>query len=163
MRLPPVFLHGVLPKLFDTFDGKRSRVNDRSRDVADLCKIEGFERAAEGEHGAESIAFMHLGLESRHLPIGKFGADMLERTGLDGGARSREQSHKEYTREGLFLLTDQPDGFGGLGGIELRTLDRDDDEISSADSIGDCHRRGSFEVHDDERRLGGCILYLIFL
>ena len=52
----------------------------------------------------------------------------------------------------------KPDRLGSLFGIQMRTLARDDDEISAGYRVGDRHRGRTLEVDDHEVGFFGCAL-----
>jgi hypothetical protein len=58
----------------------------------------------------------------------ELAADVLQRAWLDGGAGAGEQNRmRDPPGEGLFLLADQPDCLGRLGGVKLAALGGNDD------------------------------------
>src|SRR5690349_7476267 len=79
--------------------------------------------------------------------------DVLERARAYGLARAREEDRvRNLFAERPLLLIDQSYRARCLLCIQLRSLYRDDDEISAAYRVSNRHRRRALEIHDDERR-----------
>ena len=115
--------------------------------------------SAIGEHCAVRRPLSEADAENGDSGPGKITLDALQVAGADGGAGTGEQyGHWDGEIERLLLLPDQADGFDSLFGIQMRTLARNDDEVSAGYGVGDRHRGRTLEVDDYEVGFFGCAL-----
>src|SRR5512132_2646458 len=126
----------------DHLSGKGAGIDDRRAQAADVPGIKGPYPTAERENRPEGLALDDLDLEELDAMPFELVLHMAQGPGSDGGARAR-QKHGIGDRalKGLLLLLDQPDGLGGLLGVELGALRRHNHQIAAADGVAD-HKVG---------------------
>ena len=145
---------GIGFEYFDDLSCERPRVEPRGRKICHLAGIKTRKRSAESKEGAVGLALMNLSAKHRNLVLREFRLDALQRPGPDGCARARKEDGKRnFALKGLLLALHQLDGLDGLGGVKMRTLGGNDDEIRAAHGIARHHRGRSFQIDNDEGRL----------
>src|SRR5271166_1580241 len=110
--------------------GKGVRVRQRGRQPAHAFVREAGEAPAEGEHGAKSFAIDNLRVEYRGAKLGELRLDepLCLWAKRRAGLREHDGVGNRPARD-PFLHLDHADLLGRQFGVELRSLDRDHDEL----------------------------------
>src|SRR5208337_5309173 len=115
---------------------------------------EAGEAPAEGKHGAKGFAIDNLRVEYRCAELGELRLNEPLRLWAERrpGLREYDSVGNRPARDPLLHL-DHADLLGRQLGVELRSLDRDHDELRLLDGVSDDEIFGAFEVHDNEPAL----------
>src|SRR5512132_1343092 len=127
--------------------------------VANLAGVEAGEGPAKGEHRTIGLSLVDLGIEDMNPCLSEFGLDGCQRARPDRGTGLGEQDgHRDFEAQCFLLVLDQTHRLGGLGGVELRSLGWNNDQVGAAHRKADHQRGRAFQVDNHKRGFAGCLL-----